>query len=209
MSDDFDVFLCHKNSDQSAVRELAEALEQRGLKVWLADRELIPGRPWQEGLEVAIQSTRSVAVLVGRDGQGPWQEVETRAALSRGVERGKPVIPVLLPGVVAEPELPLFLRAYTWVDFRGGFDAADKAEDPKIAFIRAIRAWAESYGLSVESAQAEIETWPRRSKRRQAVTSASSAWRHMPNSNSKEQPDTLARPPPRTSASWRSSKRAK
>ena len=34
------------------------------------------------------------------------------------------MIPVLLPGVAEEPELPLFLQAYTWVDFRGGIAAA-------------------------------------------------------------------------------------
>src|SRR5262249_51894474 len=36
------------------------------------------------------------------------------------VERGAFVIPVLLPGAPAKPELPLFLQAFTWVDLRGG-----------------------------------------------------------------------------------------
>ncbi len=122
MSDDFDVFLCHSSTDQIAVRDLADELELRELKVWLAELELIPGRPWQEEFEAAIQGARSVAVLVGRDGQGPWQEIETRAALTLGVKQGKPVIPVLLPGAAAKPDLPLFLQAYTWVDFRSGVD---------------------------------------------------------------------------------------
>ncbi|MEL6778913.1 MAG: GUN4 domain-containing protein [Cyanobacteria bacterium J06597_16] len=41
-----------------------------------------------------------------------------RAFLSEFVERGCPVIPVLLPGAPQEPELPRFLRGKTWVDFR-------------------------------------------------------------------------------------------
>jgi hypothetical protein len=37
------------------------------------------------------------------------------------VSRGKPVIPVLLPGAPLEPRLPLFLSNRTWVDLRGGY----------------------------------------------------------------------------------------
>ena len=36
------------------------------------------------------------------------------------MKRGLPVIPVLLPDAPVEPELPLFLQAFTWVDLRDG-----------------------------------------------------------------------------------------
>ena len=39
---------------------------------------------------------------------------------SFGFKRGMPVIPVLLPGAPSEPELPLFLTQFTWVDLRDG-----------------------------------------------------------------------------------------
>jgi proline dehydrogenase len=48
---EFDVFLSHNSKDKPAIRELADALEDRGVRVWLDERELIPGRPWQEELE--------------------------------------------------------------------------------------------------------------------------------------------------------------
>jgi len=43
-----------------------------------------------------------------------------RVCLDEFVRRHLPVIPVLLPGVEGEPELPLFLRQFTWVDLREG-----------------------------------------------------------------------------------------
>jgi hypothetical protein len=43
-----------------------------------------------------------------------------RALLAEFVKRKLPVIPVLLPGADKEPELPLFLQAFTWVDLRDG-----------------------------------------------------------------------------------------
>lgn len=122
MHETFDVFLCHNSRDKSAVRELAGLLEQRGLSPWLDERQLIPGRPWQPELENAILRASTIAVLIGKDGQGPWQNAEMRAALALGVEKGKPVIPVLLPGAAEKPELPLFLSAMTWVDLRKGFE---------------------------------------------------------------------------------------
>jgi len=81
---------------------------------------LVPGRPWQEALEEIIQSARTAAVLVGQDGLGPWEVPEMRGCLGEFVNRGLPVMPVLLPGAAGQPDLPLFLRQFTWVDLRGG-----------------------------------------------------------------------------------------
>jgi tetratricopeptide (TPR) repeat protein len=116
----FDVFLSHNSKDKPAVRRIAEALEGRGIRVWLDEEELRPGRPWQEGLERIIRTTRSAAVLVGKDGLGPWEIPEMRACLSQMVKRDLPVIPVLLPNAPAAPDLPVFLAEMTWVDLRGG-----------------------------------------------------------------------------------------
>jgi hypothetical protein len=124
LSELFDVFLSHNSKDKPTVRQLAQALQARGLKVWLDEEQLIPGRPWQEALEEIIQTTRTAAVLVGKDDLGPWEIPEMRACLSEFVNRCLPVIPVLLPDAPTKPELPLFLRAFTWVDLRGGLTDA-------------------------------------------------------------------------------------
>ncbi len=116
----FDVFLSHNSKDKPAVRELAEVLETRGLRVWLDEWQLVPGRPWQQALEEIIRTVPAAAVLIGKDGLGPWEISEMRVCLSQFVRRELPVIPVLLPGAPARPEVPLFLEDLTWVDLRGG-----------------------------------------------------------------------------------------
>jgi tetratricopeptide (TPR) repeat protein len=117
---DFHVFLSHNSRDKPVVCEIAAALRAEGLNPWLDEEQLIPGRPWQEGLEEIIETCRTAAVLVGPSGIGPWQEPEMRACLSEFIDRKLPVLPVLLPGAPKTPRLPLFLRAFTWVDLRGG-----------------------------------------------------------------------------------------
>jgi TIR domain len=120
MPESFDVFLCHNNRDKPVVRELGEALRARELKVWLDEWELVPGRRWPNALEKVIETCRAAAVLVCKDGLGPWQTVEMESCLREFVRRNLPVIPLLLPGAPEAPELPLFLRSFHWVDLRGG-----------------------------------------------------------------------------------------
>jgi len=117
----FDVFLSHNSKDKPTVRELKQLLSARGLVVWLDEDELQPGIPWQQLLEAGIETSRSVAVLVGKDGLGPWEDEEMRAALSLAVRDRRPAIPVLLPGASAQPDWPMFLGNRTWVDLRAGF----------------------------------------------------------------------------------------
>jgi len=120
---EYDVFLSHNSKDKPAVRQLYAALKKRGLRPWLDEEELLPGRPWQEALEQIIATTITAAVLVGKDGLGPWEQPEMRACLAEYVDRKLPVIPVLLPGAPKKPKLPLFLRGFTWVDLHDGFTA--------------------------------------------------------------------------------------
>lgn len=117
----FDVFLSYNSKDRQEVVHLAELLRSLGLQPWLDTWELLPGRRWQEAIERGLLKSYSVAVLVGSSGIGPWQEPEMRAVLSESVSRELPVIPVLLPGCPDMPQLPLFLRGFTWVDLRRGF----------------------------------------------------------------------------------------
>jgi hypothetical protein len=120
LPDEFDVFLSHNSLDKPVVEKIAVHLRDRGLRVWLDKDELRPGLPWQEGLEDGVRASRSVAVFVGKDGMGAWQQPEMRAFLARSRQERIPVIPVLLPGCPDSPQLTLFLEAMTWVDLRQG-----------------------------------------------------------------------------------------
>ncbi len=116
----FDVFLSFNSQDREIVRRVGRLLKQHGLRVWMDEWELVPGRLFQEDLESALQTTNSAAVFVGPSGFGPWHRPEMRICLSQFVKRNLPVIPVLLPSAPDSPELPPFLEELTWVDFRGG-----------------------------------------------------------------------------------------
>ncbi|MEH1866763.1 MAG: GUN4 domain-containing protein [Nostoc sp.] len=123
--DQFDVFLCHNSKDKPEVIEIANELTRQGIKPWLDKWELRPGLGWQVLLEEQIENIKSAAVFVGSSGLGPWQSQEMRAFLNEFVERGCPVIPVLLGNTPQQPKLPIFLRGNTWVDFRTDIEAME------------------------------------------------------------------------------------
>jgi sugar/nucleoside kinase (ribokinase family) len=116
----YDVFLSHNAKNKAITVEVKQLLSESDYAAWLDVDELIPGGDWQQGIEAGILDSRSVAVLVGKDGLGPWEDLEMRAALTLAVENNRPVIPVLLPGARKKPRLPIFLSGRTWVDLRGG-----------------------------------------------------------------------------------------
>ncbi|MCA8953035.1 MAG: toll/interleukin-1 receptor domain-containing protein [Planctomycetes bacterium] len=116
-----DVFLSHNSRDKVPVRELARALETRGVRVWLDEQQLTPGRPWLQELDEILGRVLTAAILVGPSGIGPWEEPEMWVCLDEFVQRRMPVIPVLLPGIADAPQLPRFLRQFTWVDLSAGF----------------------------------------------------------------------------------------
>jgi hypothetical protein len=118
----YDVFLSYARTDALAVEAIARRLEDEAkLHPFLDTWHLIPGEPWQEELESALDQSQTCAVFIGPAGLGPWENEEMRSALDTRVKRpGFRVIPVLLPGATM-PErsgLPRFLSRLTWVDFR-------------------------------------------------------------------------------------------
>src|SRR5262245_17089726 len=125
----YDVFLSHHSGDKPLVESIAARLiDEQGLRPFLDKWHLIPGEPWQEALEEALDQSGTCAVFLGPSGLGPWENEEMRVGLDERVRnKSFRVIPVLLPR--AEPKdkktLPRFLSRLTWVDFRGGLDDPD------------------------------------------------------------------------------------
>ncbi|WP_169219868.1 GUN4 domain-containing protein [Brasilonema sp. UFV-L1] len=114
---EFDVFFAHNSQDKPEVKEIANQLKQRGLKVWIDEEQIPPGRPFQDEIQQAIPNVKAAAIFLGSSGLGRWQTMELRTFTSRCVTANIPVIPVLLPGVDKIPEDLLFLQELNWVSF--------------------------------------------------------------------------------------------
>ena len=121
---EFHVFLCHNSKDKPQVRHLAKLLREYGVLPWIDENGILGGDQFVPKLEEVIKKVPAALVLVGANWLGSWQKEEYYAFLNEFVTRRhdekRPlrIVPVLLPDAPLEPELPVFLRSFSWVDMR-------------------------------------------------------------------------------------------
>lgn len=117
----FDVFLSYSRADAPNAQRLVQLLRTRGLKVFFDRDYLTPGQAWPTLLEKHLRACRAIAICLGPEGLGPWQQREQYVALDRQAQEDHfPVIPLLLPGA-RDPPLG-FLRLSTWIDLKAGVE---------------------------------------------------------------------------------------
>ena len=78
-----DVFFSYNWRDHATVEAVARTMRERGLTPFLDRWYLVPGRPWPEALEEALNNCQAVSVFLGRHGMGAWQQREKDLALNR------------------------------------------------------------------------------------------------------------------------------
>src|SRR5687767_3696959 len=96
-----DVFISYAKEDRAKAAELAAAMESQGWTVWW-DRQIPPGRTFDEVIEEALTTARCVIVL--------WSELSVasrwvRAEASTADERG-----ILVPVLIETVSPPLEFR---------------------------------------------------------------------------------------------------
>lgn len=120
----YDAFLAVNGADSAAanfVRSIAKWLEdQARFTVWLEEWEMIPGTPWMESRESALDNSNCCVVFIGSEGIGPWQNESWRSAYETFVEKKRlRVIPAILPGgPTEEVDLPPPFRRVYYMTFR-------------------------------------------------------------------------------------------
>jgi TIR domain len=93
-----DIFISYARADKEKAELLANAFSQNGWSVWW-DREIPPGKSFDETIENALSSARCVVVLWSKTSvSSRW--VKTEAA--EGAERG-----ILVPALIDSVKIPL------------------------------------------------------------------------------------------------------
>ncbi|WP_250287599.1 toll/interleukin-1 receptor domain-containing protein [Frankia sp. CiP1_Cm_nod2] len=115
MAGGFDVFVSYGHADQEWVRVLAENLERAGLHVFYDEWEISASDVLVHRLDEGIRTSANGILVVSPDALArPWVAEEYAAMLTRAVAGRQRLIPVLL----RDAELPPFLAARVYVDFR-------------------------------------------------------------------------------------------
>jgi hypothetical protein len=110
------IFLSHSSRDKRFARRLARDLQAHGVRVWIDEAEMLVGDSLVKKLEEAIREMEYLGVLLSPNSvNSEWVQREVEIALNQEI-RGKRV--KVLPILYKECEVPGFLSAKVWVDFR-------------------------------------------------------------------------------------------
>jgi hypothetical protein len=114
-----DVFISYAKSDQPRAAQLASVLETQGLSVWW-DRDIPPGRTYDDVIEEALTQARSVVVLWSEESvKSRWVRTEASAAADRGA---------LVPVLIETATIPLEFRRVEAADLTNWHGDRDDPE---------------------------------------------------------------------------------
>ena len=123
-----DIFLSYASADTERAEDIAHILEQKGLSVWW-DRNIPPGKTWDQVLGEALRKARCVVVLWTKNSiDSDWVKDEA----ARGRQRG-----VLVPALLEDVEIPLGFGRIEAADLRGWGN--DTSQPEFVNFVSAIR----------------------------------------------------------------------
>lgn len=118
------VFLSHSSLDKVFVGQLAADLKSNKIPVWFDQWELKVGDSLIEKIEDGINGSGWLAVVLSRNSaESAWVKKELKAAEMREL-RDKKVF--VLPIVIDNCEIPLFMADKVYADFRETYDVGFK-----------------------------------------------------------------------------------
>jgi TIR domain/Protein of unknown function (DUF2628) len=110
------VFISHGSENRDEANALCAFIEARGVKAWIAPRDVRPGIDYSEELQAAIEGCVAFVVLVTDvANKSPYVRAETEMAFSCH----KPIFPVRHSDIKPAAGLALFLKIRHWTDAYG------------------------------------------------------------------------------------------
>ncbi|HEX2229000.1 MAG TPA: TRAFs-binding domain-containing protein [Candidatus Binatia bacterium] len=114
-NDQYDVFISYRSTDSKWATALLNRLEGVGFKVYIDQRNLLPGEPLANALQAALARSKAAVVLLSKGWlESSWCQEEANVLLHRTVEDPSfRVIPVRID----DCKLPPIWNSRTWLDF--------------------------------------------------------------------------------------------
>jgi hypothetical protein len=114
------VFISYSHSDALIVNKLAANLVKHNSNVWVDNWELNVGDSIVNKVQEAIQESSALLVILSKTSvKSEWCKKELSAGLIRELDEKRVVV---LPVLIEDCEIPLFLREKMYADLRTDFD---------------------------------------------------------------------------------------
>lgn len=108
-----DVFISYSSKDKATADAVCARLETRGIRCWIAPRDVAPGANYGAAIIDAIHGSRALVLVLSAHANASRHipnEIE------RAVSHGVPVLPFRIEDVLPAKALDLFIGAVHWLD---------------------------------------------------------------------------------------------
>jgi hypothetical protein len=108
-----DVFISYADPDKPIADAVCSTLERRGVRCWIAPRDVLPGEIWGKAIIEAIHGSLVMVVVFSsksNESQQVMREVE------RAVNQGLVIIPFRIEAVLPSENMEYFLSSTHWLD---------------------------------------------------------------------------------------------
>lgn len=108
-----DIFISHAHADKAVADLVCATLEQRGVRCWMAPRDIRPGADWGSAIVGAIRESRAM-VLVFSDAANASRHIPRE--LERAIDLEIPIVPFRIDNVLPRGSLEYNLALVHWLD---------------------------------------------------------------------------------------------
>lgn len=108
-----DVFISYSSTDQTAALAVLHGLEARGIRCWMAPRDIPPGAIWAGSIMEGIAGCRSLVVVFTASAN---RSEHVLSEVDAAVRKGAVVVPFRIEDVFPDGAMEYHLRARHWLD---------------------------------------------------------------------------------------------
>ena len=108
-----DVFISHSHADKPAADAACAALEARGIRCWIAPRDIEPGQDWAGSIIQAIRGAQIMLLVFSRHAN---QSIQVKREVEQAGNSGKVILPLRIDDVLPEDALEYYLSTPHWLD---------------------------------------------------------------------------------------------
>jgi TIR domain len=108
-----DVFISHSHVDKPAADAACAVLEARGIRCWIAPRDIGPGQEWAASIIRAIREAKIMLLVFSRHAN---ESSQVRREVERAAHSEKVLLPLRIDDVLPGETLEFFLSTPHWLD---------------------------------------------------------------------------------------------
>jgi TIR domain len=109
----FDVFISYSSKDKAVADAAVATLEARGIRCWVAPRDIVPGKEWSESIIEGINQCRVLVLIFSASSNSSQQVVRE---VERAVHRGVPIVPFRIEDLLPSKAMEYFISSRHWLD---------------------------------------------------------------------------------------------